>query len=132
MGWRGYQKSNHKYGAVATVVDGIKFPSKMEAHRYQQLRLLVEAKIIDSLSTQVRFDLDVLGTKVCSYIADFGYREAATGLFVYEDVKGARTPVFNLKMKLFKILYPDVNLRIIDRNGNEAKKKDRRTKARLG
>lgn len=39
----------HKFGAVATVVDGHTFPSKAEARRYQELRLLEKAGQITKL-----------------------------------------------------------------------------------
>lgn len=46
-----------KYGAVKTEVDGIKFDSKREASRYQELRLLEQAGEITNLLLQVPFEL---------------------------------------------------------------------------
>ncbi|WP_416330616.1 DUF1064 domain-containing protein, partial [[Clostridium] innocuum] len=46
-----------KYGAVKTEVDGIKFDSKHEALRYQELRLLEQAGEITNLRLQVPFEL---------------------------------------------------------------------------
>lgn len=57
------QLARHKYRAVATWVDGIKFPSKAEARRYQQLRLLEKAGEIGHLEIQPVFPIEVLNQK---------------------------------------------------------------------
>jgi hypothetical protein len=93
----------NKYRAVKTVVDGIKFDSKKEAARYQQLKLLERAGEIMELTLQPRFDLIVNGVKCGFYKADFQYLEV--GKYVVEDVKGMKTPVYNLKKKLVKAIY---------------------------
>ena len=93
----------NKYKAVKTVVDGIKFDSKKEARRYGQLKLLVKAGEISELKLQPRFDLIVDGTKCGFYKADFEYIEG--GKVVIEDVKGMKTPVYNLKKKLVKAIH---------------------------
>lgn len=46
-----------KYGNRKTVIDGIHFPSKLEAARYQQLKLLELAGQITGLELQPRFEL---------------------------------------------------------------------------
>jgi hypothetical protein len=88
----------HKYGAQAVKVDGIKFPSKREARRWSELRLLERAGRIEDLKRQVRFVLDVNAVPICHYVADFTYREA--GRLVVEDTKGVQTDVFKIKAKL--------------------------------
>ena len=45
-----------KYKAVKTIVDGIKFDSKKEAKRFQDLKLLERACVIENLELQPRFD----------------------------------------------------------------------------
>lgn len=89
-----------KYGAVKTTVDGYTFASRAEARRYEELMLLGLAGELDNLELQPVFPLVVNGVSVGRYVADFAYREKATGAFVVEDVKGMRTPVYQLKKKL--------------------------------
>lgn len=98
-------KARQKYGNKKTVVDGIKFDSIAEAARYGALKLMVRANMIDSLELQKRYKLEVNGVLVCSYVADFVYRFCGTGVIVCEDVKGMKTPVYNLKKKLMKAIH---------------------------
>ena len=118
-----------KYGNVPTVVNGIRFDSKKEAARFQELfPLLVEGQIFN-LKLQPTFTLQESfkcadGTTVRSlvYRADFSYiRPAEEGelpnapsqdgipmRWVVEDVKGGRatqTPEFRMKAKLFAEKY---------------------------
>lgn len=97
-----------KYNNHQTVVDNIKFDSKKEAKRYQELKMLENASIIRSLSRQIPFELipKQNGERAVKYIADFMYVETATGKIIIEDVKGYRTDVYKLKRKLFKWRYP--------------------------
>lgn len=94
-----------KYHNKKTEVDGITFDSKKEANRYQELLLLERACQIVDLELQPNFKLIVNGIKVGSYRGDFRYKDALTGNTVIEDVKGMKTPVYNLKRKLVKALY---------------------------
>lgn len=121
----GERPKRHKYGAVPTEVDGIRFASKKEARRYQELRLLEKAGEIAALELQPRFALiavpvsdqptlkrgdsvcmvgRALGVKVGEYRADFRYTERGRGDIV-EDVKGVRTPVYRLKKKMVEAQY---------------------------
>jgi hypothetical protein len=102
-----------KYGNTRTVVDGITFPSKREANRYGELRVLEQVGGITDLERQVRFAIEVNGVKVCTYVADFQYREplpdhlGVTGRseLVVEDCKGFRTPEYKLKAKLMRAVH---------------------------
>lgn len=96
----------HKYNAVATEVDGILFPSKAEAARYSQLRLLEQDGQISGLELQPRYPLVVEGVKVGEYRGDFKYRDE-NGREVVEDVKSnpTKTAVYRLKKKLVKALH---------------------------
>jgi hypothetical protein len=101
-----------KYRNVPTVIDGIRFDSKAEARRYQELELLQRAKVIRDLKRQVTFALyGKNGAPICRYRADFMYEES--GKHVVEDVKGVATPVFGLKAKLFADNYPEIELRVV-------------------
>lgn len=102
-----------KYRAVPTVVNGVRFASKKEARRYQDLLLLGMAGEIRNLELQPRFPITVNGERVADYVADFRYQEKRNVMCfegvgpiyykwfdVVEDVKGMKTPVYRLKKKL--------------------------------
>jgi len=93
----------NKYRAIKTTVDGIKFDSKKEAARYQELKILEKSGRIFDLKLQPKFDLIVNGKKVGFYRADFEYTE--NGKNVVEDVKGMKTPMYNFKKKMIKAIY---------------------------
>ena len=93
----------NKYRAIKTIVDDITFDSKKEARRYVQLKLLVKAGVVTTLELQPRYDLIINTVKCGFYKADFRYFE--NGKEVVEDVKGMKTPVYNLKKKLIKAIY---------------------------
>jgi len=102
------KRNGHKFNAVRTVIDGHSFPSKAEANRYAQLRLLEKAGEIEGLELQPKYPLIVNGVKVATYIADFRYRwvrGVSQSLTVTEDTKGVHTPVYELKKKLVRALY---------------------------
>lgn len=92
-----------KYGNKKVVIDGIKFDSKREAQRYGALQLMLKAGLISNLRMQVPYQITVNGKKVCRYVADFVYSE--NGKEVVEDVKGMKTPVYNLKKKLMEAVF---------------------------
>lgn len=93
-----------KYNAKKTLVNGIRFDSKKEAERYQQLMLLQKAGKIAGLKLQEEFVLQnafttVWGERIraITYRADFTYTQ--DGVRYVEDVKGMKTPVYQLKKK---------------------------------
>lgn len=91
----------HKYRAVPTVIDGIKFASKKEARRYSELKLLERAGDIKNLKRQVRYKLNMPTV----YVADFEYEWKHGGGKVTEDVKGYATREFKRKARLMKEQY---------------------------
>lgn len=99
-----------KYKAIPTTVDGIWFASKLEAKRYQELKLLERAGAIKELSRQHKFPLVVSGAKICSYAADFVYIDTRTEAMVIEDTKGVRTQSYRIKYKLFHVCYPHLKI----------------------
>ena len=99
----------HKYGAVATWVDGMRFASGKEAARYSELKLMERAGVISNLELQPRFPMVLNGALVTTYVADFGYDES--GGHVIEDVKGVQTPEFKIKAKLMAAIY-NITVRI--------------------
>ncbi len=90
---------------VPTEVDGIRFPSRREARRYGELKLLLRGGAISDLQLQVKYPLPVNGHLVGHYVADFVYKDESTKRTIVEDVKGVRTSVYVLKSKLMKAIY---------------------------
>lgn len=110
----GLDQKRHKYGAVRTEVDGLKFHSKREAKRYQELRLLEKAGEVKELILQPRFPLLVPGrgnggayerVHLGDYVADFRYRLGPRGLLMIEDVKGFKTPLYKWKKRHVEAQY---------------------------
>lgn len=96
-------KARAKYRNKKTVVDGIKFDSQREATRYSVLKIMQAAGVISDLRLQVPYVITVNGLKICKYVADFVYVDR--GRDVVEDVKGMKTPTYNLKKKLMKAVH---------------------------
>ena len=105
-------KRRTKYGSVRTEVDGISFASKAEAKRYLELKLLESVGEISEFLLQPRYPLRIDGSLICTYVADFYYREKGKNLITVEDKKGMKTPVFIIKERLFRALYPQYKLLI--------------------
>lgn len=98
----------NKYRNTPTIVDGIRFASKREAKRYQELRLLERAGEISALQLQPRFPIIAEGIPICTYIGDFSYWTSGKNeaqKFIVEDSKGVRTDLYRIKRKLVKALY---------------------------
>lgn len=126
----GMRKSRSKYGNVPTVIDGIRFASKLEAKRYGELKLLQKNGDVSFFLRQVPFDLPG-GVK---YVADFvvAYPTGLTGILALpareggiaiprgmpqfylevEDAKGYATREFKLKAKQVRALY-DLVVRLV-------------------
>lgn len=111
-----------KYHNTKTVADGIKFDSKLEAERYEQLKILERAGVIKGLELQPSFELlpsfrknDKTWRKTV-YKADFRYILCDDDRIIIEDVKGSTaviTDVFRLKQKLFEYKYPEYTISIV-------------------
>lgn len=104
-----------KYHNVKTEVNGIRFDSKKEARRYQELLSLQELGLIEDLRLQVNFTLQEAFTKpngervrAIVYKADFTYKKrdkkADYTLYIVEDVKSkaTKTRTYEIKKKLMR------------------------------
>lgn len=91
----------HKYKAIPTIIDGIRFASKKEAKRYCELKLLQNAGEVLYFIMQPPFHLEG-GIK---YIADFliFWKD---GTHTVEDIKGFKTALYKMKKKLVEVRYP--------------------------
>ena len=113
-----------KYRNTKTVIDGIKFDSKLEAERYAQLKILERTGVIRNLELQPEYELipsfrkDGKTWRRTVYKADFRYILAEDDRIIIEDVKGSTsviTDVFRLKQKLFEYKYPELTIKIVTR-----------------
>ena len=108
----------HKYRAVPTTIDGIRFHSKAEAKYYTELKLREKAGEIHDLVLQPGYIISVrrigephgqaeweMWTNCGKYIADFRYWDVASNQRITVDVKGYDTPLSKLKRKIVEALY---------------------------
>ena len=113
-----------KFNNEMTTIDGIKFSSRLEAERFQQLMLLEQAGEISDLHLQ--HELQVFqgyvdpqtGEKKRSsfYLGDFFYVDVRNHKIIVEDTKGMETPEFRLKWKLAQSQYPEYEFRKVTRD----------------
>ncbi len=91
-------KFRNKYGAKRT--NG--YHSAREAKRAAELKLLERSGEITDLREQVEYILipKQIGERSCKYIADFSYKDVASGVTVVEDCKGFRDPIYRIKRKM--------------------------------
>ena len=111
------KRSGNKYRNEPVVIDGVRFPSKKEARRWGELKLLERAGEIRNLQRQVRHKIIVNGELVCVYVSDFNYEERNGKQWspVVEDVKSDATrnnAVFRLKSSLMRAVN-GVNIRVV-------------------
>lgn len=111
----------NKYGARKTEYNGIMFDSKREATYARTFDILKKAvneedRIVE-ITYQPKFLLqsgfiDKNGVKhrPIHYISDFKLKYA-NGHEEIVDVKGKKTEIYKLKIKLFLKRYPDLNFR---------------------
>lgn len=94
-----------KYNNKKVVIDGIKFDSIRESRRYLDLKNLERGYEIYELELQPRYDFELNGVKMGFYKADFRYYDHAKNCTIIEDVKGMKTPIYNLKKKMMKAFH---------------------------
>ena len=105
---REVQPKKSKYGNTITTVDGIRFDSKAEANRYIELKHLKAAGEIEGFARQPSFMI----SREVRYMPDFIVWDK-TCLHWVEDVKGHETEAFKIKAKLFREMYPYLELRVL-------------------
>ncbi len=93
-----------KYNAKKVIINSIEFDSKVEGQRYIFLLEQQRNGLISSLELQRKFEIEINGQFICSYCADFCYIQKVDDIpvFIVEDVKGMKTPVYRLKKKMLK------------------------------
>jgi len=110
-------KTTHKYHAEPTEFQGIRFASKKEAKRYQELLLLKRQGIVTQIEVQPSFLLQPAfvrnGKKhrAITYKADFRVTYY-DGTVEVEDEKGYLTREFKRTLKMFLYRYPETRFRV--------------------
>lgn len=108
-----------KYKNKKTIVDDIQFDSKLEAKRYNELKLLEKSGKIKELKLQPSFELIPSFKKngktfrKAIYKADFSYIDTETGETIIEDTKGYVTDLYKLKKKIFEYKFQNLTIREI-------------------
>jgi hypothetical protein len=97
----------HKYLAKATERDSKRFPSKLEARYYDQLKIRQSAGEVLFFLRQCPIDLPGGVT----YRVDF-VEFLADGTVEFVDCKGMETPVSTLKIKQVEDIYP-ISIKIV-------------------
>ena len=98
----------HKFGAVPTTQDGIRFDSKAEARYYGALKLRKRAGEVLFFLRQVPFHLP--GN--VRYVVDF-QEFHADGSVHFVDVKGMVTKEFQTKKTMMEALYAPVKIEVV-------------------
>lgn len=98
----------HKYNAVATECDGIKFQSKAEARQYLKLKDLKQSGEVIQFLRQVPFHLPGGVKYVCDFLVFW-----ADGRVSFQDVKGMKTQVFSVKQRLVEQLYAPITIELV-------------------
>jgi hypothetical protein len=79
----------------------MRFDSKKELRRWQELKLLKAAGEVVMVLRQTRFDLPGRTKYLCDFTIFW-----ADGRVTFEDVKGVRTETYRLKKRQVEELYP--------------------------
>lgn len=102
-----------KYHVKPFVWRGIKFDSKAEGNRYEVLRAWKkEGRIVALHFHGIHFHLGKNDKgRQTIYTPDFTYLE--DGVLIAEEVKGVRVRDFPVRAALFKTVFPEWTLRVI-------------------
>lgn len=98
----------HKYNAVRTECDGIKFDSKREAAYYQELKVAQAAGEVVTFLRQVPFHLPGGVRYVCDFLV---FTRDGDCRFI--DVKGFQTPEFKAKKRMVEQLYAPIEIEVV-------------------
>ena len=91
----------HKFRAISTKYDGIKFASKKEGKRYLELKQLIDTGEVIFFLRQAPFHLAGGVKYVCDFLI-FWSNDTVT----IEDVKGFKTESYKAKKKMVEATYP--------------------------
>lgn len=91
----------HKFNAVRTEADGIKFSSKREASYYEGLKVKQASGVVVFFLRQVPLHLPGNTRYVCDFVTF-----DADGSVHFIDVKGMKTPSYIKNKKQVEAIYP--------------------------
>jgi hypothetical protein len=94
------KRITHKFRAIRTEFDGIKFASKKECKRYTELLTLKKLEKIQLFLRQTPFHLAGGVKYICDFVVFW-----SDGEVTFEDVKGVKTPVYIAKKKMVEATY---------------------------
>lgn len=107
-----WQKRQNKYGNKSAEYNGHVYHSIKEAAYARELDLRLRAGDLREWKRQVPIELWVNGHKICRYVIDF-LEIDKNGGEMWTEVKGFKTPEWELKWKLFEALYPERDKQVI-------------------
>lgn len=131
--YRLLNKRRNQFGAQCVRDDGYTFQSIAERNRYRELKMMQGGKVIFDLKVHPKFPFKIRPElqdevyEIWSWTADFQYSERLQDgeyRVVVEDVKGTdkktgkqitNTSHSQRNHILFRILYPEIDLRIVER-----------------
>lgn len=106
-----YFKRN-KFNAKGTSYNGRYYDSKLEASYAMELDWLKKAGEIKEIIPQYKISLDVNGVHIANYFMDFKVIKSDETIEMHE-VKGLEMPLWKMKWKLAKALYPEYEFVLI-------------------
>lgn len=122
--WAGSGKNAPKIRATPTIVNGTRFPSKLEAERFIFLRDRLSEGVIRDLILQPQYPLVIDGRPILTrssrypngrkskWRGDFGYTICASDETVIEDTKGYDTYRMRLRRAIVEAIY-DIEIKVI-------------------
>lgn len=100
----------HKYGAQKTQIDGLSFPSKLEAAVYSLLKLREKAGELTDIKLQTSVRLKEkcghCGDGPLSWKVDFSATDVKTGKTIWIEAKGVRTSDFLKRLRIWRKTRP--------------------------
>lgn len=97
----------HKFKAQVSYSDGIRFSSKKERKRYDELKFLQEQGEVLFFLRQVPFHLQGGVKYICDFMVFWKNNDID-----FEDVKGFKTDMYKVKKKFVETIYP-INIKEI-------------------
>jgi len=94
-----------RHGERTTIVDGIKFRSKLEADRYRELKLLRAGGQVKWFLRQVPFDVSVGVVYRLDFLVCWNRSGIADEVLTYEETKGHLTDASRIKIGVVQERY---------------------------
>lgn len=110
------KRSNNKFGAISTKIDGHHFPSQLEAGVYLLHKAMVQSGEINTLRCQVPVTL----LPGINWRLDFAYWDVKLGRVVYAEAKGVETERYQILKRIWRVKGPSL-LRIYKGSGMRPK-----------